>query len=114
MQLVAKSRGQQSRRDGEDTDTQQGHDHRHEATYGGDGGDITIAHRRQCDDRPINRVGDVVKLLGLCFVFNHITQAGGHDHHQNHDEGGRADDRPFAGNHGGQNFGGIVVARQLE
>ena len=86
-QLVAVRRRQQGRRDGKDTDAQQGQDDGHRATNGCDGRNVAITHRRQRDHRPVNGRGDVFELVGLRVVLEQVTQTRGQHHQQHHDEG---------------------------
>ena len=113
-QLVAKGGRQNSGRDCEDADSRESHDHRHGPANRRYGVDVTVADGGQRNDRPVNRGRDVFVFVRLRIVFKQVTQRGGHDHQQNHDEGRCADHRPFPRQHLDQGGRGVIAAGQLE
>ena len=85
-QLVGEGRGQQASGNGKNADADQSQHHGEGAAHGRDGRNVAITHRGQRDHRPVDRLRNVFKLVGLGLVLEQIAQAGGEHHQQQHDK----------------------------
>ena len=113
-QLIAERRRQNSRWNCEDADPQKRQHDGHGPTCRRDRRNIAIAHAGQGHHCPINRLRNVLELIGLRLMLKQIAQAGRQHHQQQHHKGRGGQHRPLAFDHDPQGLGRPRVARELK
>ena len=113
-ELVGERRCQQTGRDRENANPEEGKHNRHRPTARGDRGNVAIADAGQRNDRPIDRLGNVFELVRLSFVLEQIAKTCGQNHQQDHHESGCVKYPPLADHHLAKRIHRTAVTGELE